>query len=142
MYAGCTGIHGIVTIAANYTGDFYIPNITYIEGGISTEYEREGYSDEVAFPAPLLTSIVAPDLNTVTFIDLNNAPALVTISFPSLNNTRYMDINNMPALTTISFPNMTQVNSSLRLAGIDDCSVDFPSLKTSGRVIVTGNSTR
>lgn len=145
VYAGCTEIYGIVTIAANYTGDFYLPNVTYIQGGFSIVHdERGGYSsrDELAFPAPLLTSIVVPDLNTTSYIDINNAPALAAISFPSLNNTGYLSINNMPALTTISFPNMTQVDSSLQVAGINDCSVDFPSLETSGIVIITGNNTR
>lgn len=109
-----------MNIAANYTGDFYFPNVTYISGGFRTEYirSRDGYDQPI--PAPLLTSIVVPDLN----------------------NTYFMDINSVPALTTISFPSLTVLNSSMMLVGIEDCAIEFPSLTTSGGLIVTGNSTR
>lgn len=109
-----------MNIAANYTGDFYFPNVTYISGGFRTEYIRSRDYDDQPIPAPLLTSIVVPDLN----------------------NTYYMDINSVPALTTISFPSLTVLSGSISLVGIEDCAVDFPSLKTSGGLIVTGNSTR
>ncbi|OBT91080.1 hypothetical protein VE02_00095 [Pseudogymnoascus sp. 03VT05] len=119
LYAGCTEIEGTVNIAANYTGDFYFPNVTYISGGFSTEYIRTRDNDDQPIPAPLLTSIVVPDLN----------------------NTYYIDINSVPALTTISFLSLTVLNGSMSLVRIEDCAIDFPSL-TSGGLIVTGNSTR
>lgn len=120
VYGGCTEIYGNVNIGINYTGDFYLSNVTYILGGLRTQYKRKNYADELALPTPLLTSIVVPDLNSISFIDINNAPAL----------------------TTISFPNLTSLNNSLELAGIDDYSVDFPSLKSSEQLFVTGNKAR
>ncbi|KFY50075.1 hypothetical protein V496_09610 [Pseudogymnoascus sp. VKM F-4515 (FW-2607)] len=120
VYAGCTEIYGNVNIATNYTGDFYFPNVTNIFGGLRTQYINKNYDDELALPTPLLTSIVVPDLNSISYIDINNAAVL----------------------TTISFPNLTLLNHTLELAGMEDYSVDFPSLKSNGDLFVTGNSTR
>ncbi|KFY10390.1 hypothetical protein V492_05043, partial [Pseudogymnoascus sp. VKM F-4246] len=122
LYAGCTTIDGTVKIAANYTGDFYLPNVTDISGGIRTEYIVRRDSDNYGYqylPVPLLTSIVAPDLN----------------------NTGIIHINTVPALTTISFPSLT-VLGEMKLVGFKDCSIDFPVLKTSGDLIIAGNNKR
>ncbi|KFZ03944.1 hypothetical protein V502_10532 [Pseudogymnoascus sp. VKM F-4520 (FW-2644)] len=120
-YAGCTEIDGSVTIATNYTGRFYFPNVTYMTGGIHTVYDYyDAQKGNEMLPSPLLTSIEVPDLN----------------------NTGVIDINGVPALTSISFPSLTVVNGSIYLAGIEDCLVDFPSLKTTEVLLVTGNSTR
>lgn len=114
-YAGCTEIKGTINIARNYTGPFYLPNLTSITGGITT-----GYADEDPIPTPLLTSIDVPDLNDTLFIDINTVPALKTVSFPSL----------------------TVLNGYLELSGIDDCSGNFPSLTATRGLMITGNSTR
>lgn len=120
-YAGCTEIDGSVTIATSYTGRFYLPNVTYMTGGIYTVYDRYDVERGVETTlSPLLTSIDVPDLN----------------------NTGVIDIYGVPALTSISFPSLTVVNGSIQLTGIEDCLIDFPSLRTAGGLSVIGNSTR
>lgn len=120
-YAGCTEIIGTVYIAANYTGRFYLPNVTTISDEISTIPPHINGREKYYLPTPSLTSIDVPDLND-------------TVSIA---------INNVPALTMISFPSLTGVNGSISIGGIEDCSVDFPSLTTPGRALsITGNMSR
>ncbi|KFY13458.1 hypothetical protein V492_03254 [Pseudogymnoascus sp. VKM F-4246] len=117
-YAGCTEIRGTIEIANNYTGRFYLPNVTSISDGIATMPRRWAGTPS---PMPLLTSI----------------------EFPDLNDTDEIIIINAPALTTISFPNLTVLNNSLFIAGIEDCHVNFPSLKSATYSLdVTGNSNK
>lgn len=73
MLAGCTSIEGDINIADNYTGSFFISNITSISGGI-------GNFNAV----PLLTSIEVQDLTSIAAINIFNASILTTISFPDL----------------------------------------------------------
>ncbi|OBT62524.1 hypothetical protein VE03_07345 [Pseudogymnoascus sp. 23342-1-I1] len=119
-YGGCTEIWGNVNIAANYTGRFYLPNVTTIHGGI---YSTRIYNDSGGYyeypPALLLTSIEVPDLN----------------------DTSQIEIHAVPGLKTISFPSMTVVNSTITLNGIDDCYLDFPSLTNTEGLSIIGNMT-
>lgn len=121
-YAGCTEIVGSLYIAANYTGRFYLPNVTTISSGISTiEHYSSERGEYYYLPTPSLTSIDVPDLN----------------------DTYSIDINSVPALTMISFPSLTVVNGSISIKGIEDCSVDFPSLTAVGNYLsITGNMSR
>ncbi|KFY79521.1 hypothetical protein V499_01496 [Pseudogymnoascus sp. VKM F-103] len=119
-YAGCTEIDGTVLIAANYTGGFYLPNVTFIRYGIYTVTSYPRDDNERPIPVPLLTSVEVPDLN----------------------NTNTIDIAGGPALTTISFPSLTVLNSSLNIDGVEDCFVDFPSLTSTYYLMIIGNVTR
>lgn len=120
-YGGCTEIVDNVNIAANYTGRFYLPNVTTIHGGLYSTiiYHASGGYYEYP-PALLLTSIEVPDLS----------------------NTGYIEIRAAPGLKTISFPSMTVANSSITLIGIEDCYLDFPSLTNTGGLSIAGNMTR
>ncbi|OBT92605.2 hypothetical protein VE01_09654 [Pseudogymnoascus verrucosus] len=120
-YAGCTEIDGPVIIAADYTGDFYFPNVTKIYNGLITvnHYSQRQHQQEQV-PVPLLTSIEVPDLN----------------------NTRFIEIHGVPALRTISFPSLTILDDSLSLDEVEDCFVDFPSLTRTVDLQIIGNVTR
>lgn len=120
-YAGCTEIDGPVVIAADYTGGFYFPNVTYIGNGLITvnHYSQREHQQK-QFPVPLITSIEVPDLN----------------------NTRFIEIHGVPALTIISFPSLTILDDSLRLDAVEDCFVDFPSLTRTVDLQIIGNATR
>ncbi|OBT69145.1 hypothetical protein VE03_02007 [Pseudogymnoascus sp. 23342-1-I1] len=117
-YAGCTEISGSVNIAANYTGDFYLHNVTTISGGIKTP---SIYNSETGYdrpPVPLITSIKVPDLN----------------------DTRFIDFSGIPAVAWIWFPSLTVVNSSIDILGLgEDCYVDFGALTTTKSLVVSGN---
>ncbi|KFY28178.1 hypothetical protein V491_00594 [Pseudogymnoascus sp. VKM F-3775] len=123
-YAGCTEIQGAVKIATDYTGRFYLPNVTTISGGIFTYpffYDEESYYNEARYtPTPLLTSIEVPDLN----------------------NTHAIEIHNVPGLKTVSFPSLTILNTSIIFTGIGDSFLDFPSLMDTKSLTITGNMTR
>ncbi|KFY05661.1 hypothetical protein V492_08375 [Pseudogymnoascus sp. VKM F-4246] len=121
-YGGCTEIKDNINIAANYTGRFYLPNVTTIDGGLfSTIIYHPNDSHYEFRPALSLTSIEVPDLN----------------------NTRKIEIRAVPRLKTISFPSMTVVDTSITLAldGTEDCHLDFPSLTTTQRLSIVGNMT-
>lgn len=120
-YASCTEIEGRINIATNYTGRFYLPNVTTITGGLYTKsiyYEEDSHYKYP--PTPLLTSIEVPDLNDTSRIEIYAVPGLKTISFPSL----------------------TVLNSSITLNGIEDCYLDFPSLTNTKGLEIIGNMTR
>lgn len=123
-YGGCTEIQGAVKIATDYTGRFYLPNVTTISGGIFTYpffYDEESYYNEARYtPTPLLTSIEVPDLN----------------------NTHAIEIHNVPGLKTVSFPSLTILNTSIIFTGIGDSFLDFPSLMDTKSLTITGNMTR
>ncbi|KFY04918.1 hypothetical protein O988_00418 [Pseudogymnoascus sp. VKM F-3808] len=115
MFAGCTEIRGVVNLSKDYTGPFYLPNVTYISGGFGSVNSL----DDHPFPAPLLTSINLPDLNDTYAIKITGASAL----------------------TTISFPKLVLVNDFITLTGLPDCAVDFSALTETSSLLVSGNST-
>lgn len=119
-YASCTEIEGRINIATNYTGRFYLPNVTTITGGLYTKfiYQENSYGEYP--PTPLLTSIEVPDLNDTSGIGIHAVPGLKTISFPSL----------------------TALSGSINVVGIEDCYLDFPSLTNTEYLTITGNMTR
>ncbi|KFY16227.1 hypothetical protein V492_01491 [Pseudogymnoascus sp. VKM F-4246] len=124
-FGGCTQIRGNINIATNYTGPFYLPNVTSIDGAISTKevYDADADRDNryTYPPTPLLTSI----------------------EFPDLNETSILEIHAVPGLKTISFPSLTVINSSYFIVdGIQDCYLDFPSLKSTKSMMISGNMTK
>lgn len=116
MFAGCTDIMGVVKLSRDYTGPFYLPNVTYMDGFGSVNSRDDDYS----FATPLLTSVELPDLNYTYAIKITGASAL----------------------TTVSFPKLVLVHDLITLTGLPDCAVDFSALTETSSLLVSGNSTR
>ncbi|KFY80752.1 hypothetical protein V498_08779, partial [Pseudogymnoascus sp. VKM F-4517 (FW-2822)] len=119
--AGCTEIEGSINIAANYTGRFYLTNVTTIFGGISTPRIYSGVTGETEpIPVPLLTSI----------------------QVARLNYTQSIDISGVPSLAYIWFGSLAVASGGIRLVGLQEgCLVDFPALTTTRDLVVSGNTT-
>lgn len=120
-YQGCTEIYGSIAIALNYTGSFYLANVTSISRSLLTFSSLLSMSS-TGDATPNLTSIELPDLNSVGYIGIFGTPALTTMLLPSLTNVS---------------------SESFQMSNIGSASLNFPSLVAVAKgFFVSGDTTR
>ena len=112
LFAGCTSITGDIIIAANYTGSFFLSNVTSISDGIGMQI----YPDGSYPPVPSLTSIEVRDLTSISAMNIFNASNLTSISFSDLSTAQDIDIQALSGLT-LNFPSLQNMSGFLQIAG-------------------------
>jgi Receptor L domain len=112
LFAGCTSITGDIIIAANYTGSFFLSNVTSISDGIGMQNGPDG----LYLPVPSLTSIEVRDLTSISAMNIFNASKLTSVTFSDLATAEDIDIQALSGLA-LDFPSLQNMSGFLQIAG-------------------------